>query len=185
MILPVEVYGSNVLRKRSLDIDKEYKGLDLLINDMFETMCNSDGVGLAAPQIGKNIRLIVIDANPMKEEDESLEGFKQVLINPVIIEESGDHFSYNEGCLSLPGIREDVTRQETIRIAYKDEQFKHHEKIFKGIKARIMQHEYDHLEGVLFIDRVSALKKKLLRRKLNDITKGKVDTTYRIRIPVK
>ncbi len=185
MILPVEVYGSNILRKRSLDIDEDYKDLDGLINDMFETMWNSDGVGLAAPQIGKNIRLIVIDANPMKEEDERLEGFKQVFINPVLIQESGHRFAYNEGCLSLPGIREDVTRQDTIRIAYEDEHFKHHEKAFKGIKARIIQHEYDHLEGILFIDRLSALKKKLLRRKLNDITKGKVDTTYRIRIPVK
>jgi peptide deformylase len=185
MILPVEVYGSNILRKRSLDIDKEYKDLDRLIYDMFETMWNSDGVGLAAPQIGKNIRLIVIDANPMKEDEKSLEGFKQVFINPVMINESGDRFAYNEGCLSLPGIREDVTRQDTIRIAYEDEHFNHHEKTFKGIKARIIQHEYDHLEGILFIDRLSALKKKLLRRKLNDITKGKVDTTYRIRIPVK
>lgn len=183
MILPVEIYGSPVLRKVSEEIDEDNEGLTALIANMYETMRKADGIGLAAPQVGKNIRVVVIDADPMKKDDSTLAGFRRTLINPEITEYWGEKWSFNEGCLSLPGIREDVTRPGTIRLEYDDEHFHQQEEVFEGVKARILQHEIDHLEGVLFVDRISALRRKLLKRKLNDITKGKVDIGYKIRVP--
>jgi peptide deformylase len=181
MILPVEIYGSPILRKVSQNIEKDYDNLDLLIANMHETMYNAEGVGLAAPQIGKNIRLLVIDASPMKEDDPSLEFFKKVIINPTIIEESGEVWSFNEGCLSLPEIREDVKRKSNILIEYYDEHFNYHKESYSGIQARVLQHEYDHLQGILFIDRIAPLRKKLIKRKLNDILKHKINTFYKTR----
>ena len=183
MIYPVEIYGSPVLRKVSQDIDSDYEGLSELIEGMFETMYKADGVGLAAPQIGKNIRLIVIDATPMKDENPELVGFKKVVINPKVIERSGEPFKFNEGCLSLPDIREDVERPSKLSLTYYDEDINYHEETLDGVKARILMHEIDHLEGVLFVDRVSPIRKKLLRSKLNAIAKGKVVVSYKIRKP--
>ena len=195
MILPVVVYGDPVLRKVGSEIDKNYENLNGLIQDMFETMYNSKGVGIAAPQIGKAIRLFIIDASPFAETDEEdeedelskeerklLEGFKKVFINPIILEESGKEWKFNEGCLSIPKIREDVSRKENVHLEYYDENFKKHTEEFSGIAARIIQHEYDHIEGKLFIDRISPLRRKLLSGKLNDISKGKISTDYKIKV---
>lgn len=182
MIYPIVVYGSPMLRKKSTEIDKNFKDLDILIKDMFETMEVSDGVGLAAPQIGKSIRMFVIDATPMAEDDPSLEGFKKVFINPTIVEQMGDKWKYSEGCLSLPEIREEVERPSKVRIQYYDEKFNFFDESYDGVKARIIQHEYDHLDGVLFIDLLSPLKKKLLKGKLNNITKGLAKAAYKTKI---
>lgn len=182
MVYPIVVYGSPILRKIAREIDKDYPKLSEIIADMFETMNVSDGVGLAAPQIGKSIRLIVIDASALADEDESLEGFKKVLINPRILEENGDSWPFTEGCLSLPNIREEINRLGTIRIQYYDELFNFFDEKHDGIKARIIQHEYDHLQGILLVDHVSSLRRKLLKSKLNDIAKGKSDAKYKTRI---
>lgn len=181
MIYPVVVYGNPSLRKRSVEIDADYPDLNKFLEDMFETMYSSDGVGLAAPQIGKNIRLFVIDATPMAEDDESLADFKHVFINPEITERSGAPWTFTEGCLSLPDIREDVNRPEEIVMTYLDENFQEHTETFNGIKARIIQHEYDHLEGKLFIDHISPLRKRLIKGKLSAIEKGKISPSYRVR----
>jgi peptide deformylase len=183
MILPIYVIGTPVLRKVAEDITPDYEGLEQLLKDMEETMYHSDGVGLAAPQIGKSIRIFIIDASPMDEDDESLKDFKKVFINPKIIEFRGERSLFNEGCLSIPTIREDVERESEIRIQYYDENFKFHDEVFDGIKARIIQHEYDHLEGILFTDRLNPLKKRLLKGKLTSVSKGKVDVNYRIKTP--
>ena len=190
MILPIVAYGDPVLRKKSEEISKEYPNLQELIANMKETMYNASGVGLAAPQIGKAIRLFIIDASPFadddtltKEENEVLKNFNRVFINPKIIKEEGDEWSFNEGCLSIPEIREDVWRQPTITIEYQDEQFEKHTEILSGLAARIFQHEYDHIEGVLFTDRISSLKKRLLKKKLEKISKGKIKADYRMRFP--
>ena len=190
MILPIVAYGDPVLRKKSEEINKEYPNLQELIANMKETMYNASGVGLAAPQIGKAIRLFIIDASPFadddaltKEENEVLKNFNRVFINPKIIKEEGDEWSFNEGCLSIPEIREDVWRQPTITIEYQDEQFEKHTEILSGLAARIFQHEYDHIEGVLFTDRISSLKKRLLKKKLENISKGKIKADYRMRFP--
>lgn len=190
MILPIVAYGDPVLRKKSEKISKEYPNLQELIANMKETMYNASGVGLAAPQIGKAIRLFIIDASPFadddaltKEENEVLKNFNRVFINPKIIKEEGDEWSFNEGCLSIPEIREDVWRQPTITIEYQDEQFEKHTEILSGLAARIFQHEYDHIEGVLFTDRISSLKKRLLKKKLEKISKGKIKADYRMRFP--
>lgn len=190
MILPIVAYGDPVLRKKSEEISKEYPNLQELIANMKETMHNASGVGLAAPQIGKAIRLFVIDASPFaddedlnKEENEVLKNFNRVFINPKIIKEEGDEWSFNEGCLSIPDIREDVWRQPTITIEYQDEQFEKHSETLSGLAARIFQHEYDHIEGVLFTDRISSLKKRLLKKKLENISKGKIKADYRMRFP--
>jgi peptide deformylase len=183
MILPIYVIGTTVLRKVAEEITPDYEGLEQLLKDMEETMYHSDGVGLAAPQIGKSIRVFIIDASPMDEDDESLKDFKKVFINPKIIEFRGERTLFNEGCLSIPTIREDVERESEIRIQYYDEDFKFHDEVFDGIKARIIQHEYDHLEGVLFTDRLNPLKKRLLKGKLTSVSKGKVDVSYRIKTP--
>ncbi len=181
MIYPIYVYGQPVLRKVAQEITPDYPDLKELIADMFETMKYSDGIGLAAPQIGKSIRLIVIDAEPLADDDPSMKDFRKVIINPKIIEETGEEVIYNEGCLSLPGIREDVTRKSIIRVRYVDENFEPKEETYDGFRARIIQHEYDHLEGILFIDRLGPLKKRLLKGKLNDITRGQVECKYRIK----
>ncbi len=181
MVYPVMLYGSPVLRKVTKEIDKDFSGLKTLIEDMFETMYKADGMGLAAPQIGKSLRLFILDASLLKESDPSLEGFKKVFINPSIVEEDGEEWSFNEGCLSIPLIREDVQRKQRIRIQYFDESWNYHDDFFDGVKARIIQHEYDHLNGILFTDKVTPLKKKLLKSKLIEISRGKVEVDYLVK----
>lgn len=190
MVLPIIAYGDPVLRKVATDINQEYPNLDKLIENMWETMYNASGVGLAAPQIGLPIRLFVIDTTPFsddedlaKEEQEALNGFKKVFINATIEEESGEEWTFNEGCLSIPDVREDVSRQGTIVISYLDENFKEQKETFDGLRARVVQHEYDHIEGVLFTDKLSSLKKRLIKNKLGNISKGKINSEYRMRFP--
>ena len=190
MILPIVAYGNPVLRKVGHDIDENYPDLDKLVEDMWETMYASNGVGLAAPQVGKDIRLFVMDSAQifanMSEEDKEEEnypdapGIKQIFINAHIIEEGGDDWAYNEGCLSIPKIREDIYRAEEVTLEYLDQNFKKHTKTFDGITARIILHEYDHIEGKLFIDYLSPLKRKLLKRKLDDISKGNIKVDYKM-----
>ncbi len=182
MVYPIVVYGSPLLRRVSENIGPDYPELGMLISDMFETMVVSDGVGLAAPQIGKSIRLFVIDASPMAEDDPSLADFRKVYINPLILEEKGEKWPFIEGCLSIPELREEVLRPGIITIEYYDEKFVYHKETYDGIKARIIQHEYDHLDGVLFVDKVSPLKKKLIKGKLGNIAKGKVQAAYKTRL---
>ena len=182
MIYPITAYGTPLLRKVSDEIAPDMQELPQIIENMFETMYKSDCVGLAAPQVGKSIRLFVIDASEMSDEDENLKGFKKVFINAQMEEQWGELWSFNEGCLSLPDIREDVKRNSDIKITYFDENWVKHTENFNGIKARIIQHEYDHLEGKLFIDHISALKKRLIKGKLNAIEKGKVHTSYRLNV---
>lgn len=184
-IYPIVAYGDPVLRKKALDVERDYPGLDKLISDMFETMYHCTGVGLAAPQIGLAIRLFVVDGTPYDDEDESLNGFKKVFINARILEEAGEPWKMNEGCLSIPKLREDVLRPETIIIEYFDEKWVRQRETFDGIAARIIQHEYDHIEGVLFTDRISPLRKRLIQKKLDDISKGRVSVDYRMRFPVR
>lgn len=191
MILPIVAYGSPVLRKVCDDISADYPNLDKLVADMWETMYNSSGVGLAAPQVNVPIRLFVIDSEQIflnQEEDEKDEypdapGYKGVFINAHIAKLNGKEWSYNEGCLSIPKIREDVYRNEEVTLEFVDEHFQHHTKTFNGITARIILHEYDHIEGKLFIDHIKPLKRKLMKRKLDDITKGKVNVDYRMVFP--
>jgi peptide deformylase len=189
MILPIVAYGDDVLKKKAEDITPDYPELKQLIADMFDTMYNAKGVGLAAPQIGKSIRLFIVDASPFADDEEEdlthLEDFKKVFINPLIIEEEGKEWPFNEGCLSIPGIREDVYRKPNILLKYQDENFNQFEERFEGIAARIIQHEYDHIEGVLFVDRLNPLKRRLLKNKLNNISKGEVNTNYKMRFPNK
>lgn len=184
MILPIVAYGHSILRKVAQDIDKDYPGLKELIADMFQTMYASQGVGLAAPQINRSIRLIVIDADIYAEDYPDAKGFKKVFINPHILELSGDLWTFNEGCLSVPEIREDIERETFVKISYLDEHFVAHEETYSGVLSRIIQHEYDHLEGVLFVDRVSSLRKMLLKRKLTDISKGNVKPSYKMIYPL-
>ena len=181
MLLPVNVIGTSILKKEAQEISKDYEGLTELIANMFETMYKAEGVGLAAPQIGQSIRLIVIDTNIMSEDDKSLKDFKKCFINPKVLEESGEEWIYNEGCLSLPTFREDVKRKEKIHVQYFDENFDIHEEWFDGMKARIFQHEYDHLEGIVFSDRLSAFKRRLIKGKLNDIMRGKIEKKYKMK----
>jgi peptide deformylase len=193
MILPIVAYGHPVLRKIAEDIDETYPGIEKLISDMWETMYASHGVGLAAPQINKPIRVFVLDSAQVFESQEDEEkdefpdapGIKQVFINPHIIDLTGDEWPYEEGCLSIPKIREDVYRPESVTVEYLDENFKPHTKTFNGLTARILQHEYDHLEGKLFIDYLKPLKKTLIKRKLDDISKGKVKVDYKMTFPQK
>jgi len=185
MVLPVTAYGHPILRKISKEIEKDYPGLQELIENMYETMYTTKGVGLAAPQVNLSIRLLVLDATPFSEEYPEAKDFKQVLINPRIIEEKGDEWSFNEGCLSIPDIREDVVRKPKIRIQYYDEHWKYHDEVYEGVMARIMQHEYDHLEGILFVDKISSIRKMLLKRKLADISKGEIDIDYKMIFPNK
>lgn len=185
MILPVYAYGSPVLRKVAPDITPDYKGLSELIENMFETMKNADGVGLAAPQIGLSIRLFVMDARAYAEHEPSLAGFKKVFINPHILEKGGEEELIEEGCLSVPNIHEDILRPGKIHIQYMDENFKPVDEWYEGMVARIIQHEYDHLDGIMFPDLVNPLKKTLLRSKLRDISKGKVAVKYKMYFPLK
>ena len=190
MLLPIVAYGDPVLKRKAQPIDKDYPKLDELIKNMWETMYNAHGVGLAAPQIGLSIRLFVIDASPFaedesldKEEQAALKNFKRVFINPTIIEETGTEWDFNEGCLSIPDVREDVFRKPDIKINYFDQDFNEHTESLNGLAARVVQHEYDHIEGVLFTDRISNLKKRLVKGKLNNIAKGKINVDYRMRFP--
>jgi peptide deformylase len=191
MILPIVAYGSPVLRKVARDIDAGYPGLDKLIADMWETMYNSNGVGIAAPQVNKDIRLFVMDSEQIfqnQEEEEKGEypdepGYKGVFINAHIQELGGNEWSYNEGCLSIPKIREDILRKESVTLTFMDEHFVEHTKTFIGITARVILHEYDHIEGKLFIDYIRPLRRTLMKRKLDDISKGKVKTDYRMLFP--
>jgi len=190
MILPVIAYGDPVLRKKCVNIDKDYPDLDKLIANMRETMENAQGVGLAAPQINKAIRLFLVDTRPFAEDDELSEeereilgSFNKVFINAKITNEEGNEWNFNEGCLSIPNIREDVSRKDTITIEYLDENFKPHKETLNGLAARVVQHEYDHIEGILFTDKLSSLKKKLLKKKLEKISKGKVKVDYRMKFP--
>lgn len=178
MILPIVAYGAPVLRKKAAAIDKDYKGLDALIENMYETMYHAQGVGLAAPQVGKPVRIFVIDADPFSEDEAQLEGFKKVFINPEMIEEEGEEWAFSEGCLSIPEVREDVSRKPKIKLRYQDENFETHEEEFDGLAARVIQHEYDHLEGVLFTDLIPAIRKTMIKGKLNQIAKGKIKSDY-------
>jgi peptide deformylase len=182
MIFPIYVYGSPVLRKVAENIKSTYPELNGLIENMFETMYVSDGVGLAAPQIGKSIRLFIIDTKPLVEDYPDLADFKKVFINARITERSGEPWYFNEGCLSLPKLREDVRREETIRIQYLDEKFQSHDEEFNGIAARIIQHEYDHIDGILFVDRLAPLRKRIIQGKLASIAKGRFSADYKTKI---
>lgn len=182
MILPVYIYGSSVLRKVAEPVDKDYPDLDKFIADLWETMYESDGVGLAAPQVGKSIRIFVIDATIYADEDPSLANFKKVFINPVIYDEGDEEELIGEGCLSLPGMREDVYRPTSIRIRYLDENFNEHNEEISGYAARVVQHEYDHLEGKMFVDHLSPLRKTLIKGKLAAMAKGKFQANYKCKL---
>lgn len=191
MILPIVAYGDPILRKKAEDIDKDYPQLDNLIQNMFETMYAAHGIGLAAPQVGKAVRLFVVDASPFEDDEDLtdeersfLASFKKVFINAQILEERGDEWAFNEGCLSIPDVREDVFRQPDITIRYVDENFQEHTETFSGLAARIIQHEYDHIEGVLFTDKLSPLKKRLIKSRLTNISKGKISVDYRMKFPM-
>lgn len=185
MILPIHAYGDPVLRQEAEEIDATYPDLKELIDNMFETMYASHGVGLAAPQIGLPIRLFVIDGRPFAEDDPQLNDFKRIFINAYILEEDGSEWEFEEGCLSIPGIHEKVRRQESITIEYMDEHFELKEETFNGLAARIIQHEHDHTDGILFTDKINPLRRRLIARKLTDISKGRVEADYRMRFPNK
>jgi peptide deformylase len=190
MVLPIIAYGDPVLRKKAKEIPQDYPKLKELIENMWETMYGAYGVGLAAPQVGLPIRLFMIDTSPFAEDEElsteerkELAGLKKVFINPTILEETGDEWAFSEGCLSIPDIREDVFRKPEITIEYYDENFKKHTEQYEGLAARVIQHEYDHIEGILFTDKLSSLKKRLIKGKLANISKGKISIDYRMRFP--
>ena len=182
MILPIFTYGNVVLRKQAESITSAYPDLNILIDNMFDTMYHADGVGLAAPQIGLPIRLLIIDLEPFKDDDPELGSFKIVMINPTIIEKSEEEIAGEEGCLSIPGIHETVMRAEKITVKYQDINFNEHIETFEGFKARVVQHEYDHLEGHLFTDRVTPIRRQLLKSKLTNITKGKTSCSYKVKV---
>lgn len=183
MTYPIYVYGHAVLRQVAGDIDRNHPDLDKFIADMFETMYNSDGLGLAAPQVGKSIRLFVIDGEPLAKDHPEMKDFKKVFINPRVTERKGDKVPMNEGCLSLPGLHEDVDRESEIRIQYYDEKWQPFDEVYSGYKARVILHEYDHLDGILFTDLLSPLRRRLIKGKLNDITRGKFEASYRTVLP--
>ncbi len=194
MVLPIVVYGDPVLRKVGQEIDENFEGLNQLIDDMFETMYRAKGVGLAAPQVGKAIRLFIVDTGPFAEDDDDdedeftpeqkkeLKAFKRVFINARILSEEGEAWKFSEGCLSIPKIREDVLRKPNIEIEYFDEHFKKHHEKFDGVIARVIQHEYDHIEGVLFTDKISPFKRKMISGKLKDIASGKTGADYKTKV---
>ncbi|MDD3721375.1 MAG: peptide deformylase [Lutibacter sp.] len=191
MILPIIAYGDPILRKIGVDIDTTYPNLEELIENMKETMINARGVGLAAPQIGQAIRLFIVDTSPFGEDEELsdkereyLGSFKKVFINAKILQEEGNEWAFNEGCLSIPSITEDVFRQEKITIEYFDENFEKHIEVVEGMAARVVQHEYDHIEGILFIDKIASLTKRLIKKKLENISKGLVNTDYKMKYPL-
>lgn len=181
MILPIYLYGQPVLRKEAKEITADYPNLKELIDNMFETMYNADGVGLAAPQVGLEIRLFVIDLEPLAEDNPEYAGFKKVFINPRIVEETGETVKLEEGCLSIPGINENVEREERIRIQYFDENFVPHDEVYDKFFARCIQHEYDHIEGILFIDKISGIRKQLIKSKLNNMIKGRTNCRYKVK----
>ena len=190
MILPIVAYGDAVLKKQAKDIDKDYPKLKALIENMYETMYGAFGVGLAAPQIGLPIRLFLVDTEPFAEDEDlsekdraQMKTFKKTFINAEILEEEGDEWVFNEGCLSIPDVREDVFRKPKIKIQYLDENFETHVEEYDGIIARVIQHEYDHIEGVLFTDKLSSFKKRLIKGKLTNISKGKIKIDYKMRFP--
>ncbi|WP_347924881.1 peptide deformylase [Pontimicrobium sp. SW4] len=190
MILPIIAYGDPVLRKKAKVVSLDYPNLEALIANMYETMYNAFGVGLAAPQVGLSIRIFLVDASPFAEDEElneeertQLKNFKQTFINAKILEEEGDEWAFNEGCLSIPNVREDVFRKPKVKIQFQDENFETHIKEFNGILARVIQHEYDHIEGILFTDKISTLKKRLIKGKLSNISKGKTNVDYKMRFP--
>jgi peptide deformylase len=192
MILPIIAFGDSVLKKAAKEIEIDYPNLDEIIANMHETMYNAFGVGLAAPQVGLSIRLFLVDTSPFaedelltKEEQEALASFKQTFINAEILDETGDEWAFNEGCLSIPDVREDVFRQPKITIRFQDENFKKHTQTFEGLIARVIQHEYDHIEGILFTDKLTSLKKRLIKGKLANISKGKIVVDYRMKFPKK
>lgn len=181
MVLPIYVYGQPILREKCENIDETYPNFTTLIDNMFETMYEAEGIGLAAPQVGLNIRLFIVDLEPLSEDEPKYKGFKKVFVNPQIIEQKGDNVKYEEGCLSIPGINEQVERPSTIIIKYQDENFVEHEEEFSDFFARCIQHEYDHIEGVLFVDKISPIRKQMIKKKLLDISKGKRRTFYKTR----
>ena len=182
MILPIVAFGSPILRKKCVEISPDYPELEMLLDNMKETMCGAHGVGLAAPQINKGIRLFLIDTTPFIDDEETEEIIvKQVFINAKILKETGEEWDFNEGCLSIPDVREDISRKPSITIEYMDENFEKHTDTYDGLTARVIQHEYDHIEGILFTDKISALRKRMIKGKLLDISKGKVDVTYKMR----
>ena len=190
MILPIVAYGDPVLRKLGKDVETNQLDIKALVANMWETMYNAKGVGLAAPQIGKALRLFIVDTTPFSDdeelsvaEQETLDGFKKVFINAQIQEETGSDWSFNEGCLSIPDIREDIVRKDTITLTYFDEDFKKYIETYDGLLARVIQHEYDHIEGVLFTDKLTPLKKRLLKGRLANISKGEISVDYRMRFP--
>lgn len=193
MILPIVAYGDPILKREAEEIDQNYSGLKELISNMFDTMYHASGVGLAAPQIGKSIRLFIVDGSPFAEDEEDkedpkakgLEHFKKVFINPIIEEESGEEWGFNEGCLSIPKIREEVFRKEILRITYYDENWGFHDETYDGYAARIIQHEYDHVDGILFTDHLSPLKRRLLSKRLMNISKGEIEVDYKMKFPLK
>lgn len=180
MLLPIYAYGQAVLRKKGQDITPAYPGLEQLISDMWETMYHANGVGLAAPQIGKSIRLFLVDTVQMMEEGEEDQGVKQVFINAHKVDEAGEPWSYEEGCLSIPDIRGDVDRPEQVKLRYLDQYFVEHTRVFSGLNARVIQHEYDHIDGILFTEHLKPVKKQLIRRKLENIRKGKASAEYKM-----
>ena len=184
MILPVFAYGQPVLKKKAVDIDPTYEGLQGLIGDMWETMYEAHGVGLAAPQIGKGIRLFVVDTVQMDKEGLPPVGIKKVFINPVILEEFGNVWAYEEGCLSIPDVRGDVERFSHVKLRYLDEHFEQREEIFDGMNARVIQHEYDHIEGILFVEHLKPIKKTLIRKRLDKIRNGQIEADYRLKFAV-
>ncbi|HAQ72111.1 MAG TPA: peptide deformylase [Flavobacteriales bacterium] len=189
MILPIVAYGDPVLKREGEEIDENYPKLKELIDSMFETMENAQGVGLAAPQVGLSIRLFIVDTTPFVDDEEEdpevlkLKGFRKIFINPIILEEEGEKWNFNEGCLSIPTIREDVSRHPSILIEYLDENFELKEERYDGVIARVIQHEYDHVDGVLFTDRLNPIRKQFLRKRLDNISKGIVDIDYKMKFP--
>ncbi|MBK8044601.1 MAG: peptide deformylase [Haliscomenobacter sp.] len=182
MKLPIYAYGQAVLRQQAEEIQPDYPELSRLIEDMWETMYHAEGVGLAAPQIGLSIRLFVVDTLQLQEKGKQVDqALKQVFINALILEETGELWTYEEGCLSIPDIRGDVDRQPEIRLRWMDEQFAEHESVFTGVTARVIQHEYDHIEGVLFVEHLKPIKKQMIRPKLENIRKGKVKVDYKMK----
>ena len=191
MILPIVAYGDAVLKKKAESITPDYPNLNTLISNMYETMYGAYGVGLAAPQIGLPIRLFLVDTEPFaadesysEAEREQLKSFKKTFINAEILEEEGDEWVFNEGCLSIPDVREDVFRKPKITIKYQDEQFKTYTETYDGLIARVIQHEYDHIEGVLFTDKLSSFKKRLIKGRLSNISKGNIRVDYKMRFPL-
>ena len=183
MFLPIVAFGSPVLRKKCEEITPDYLELDTLLENMWETMYDSSGVGLAAPQINKSIRVFIIDTAPFMEEGEEDDSIKKTFINATILEEEGEEWIFNEGCLSIPDIREDISRKPNITIKYQDENFEWNTDSFDGLTARVIQHEYDHIDGILFTDKISPLRKRMIKGKLENISKGNIQGSYRMKFP--